>query len=96
MIMPYMLCMLPIQPAPHSHPACRLLQPLRVPAEDRFWGCFSWVPLPPPAAAAEQQGREHLLAAAVPVLTDAEFEARQQECRKQLAQVEVQELQLAF
>ncbi|GAB4817984.1 hypothetical protein N2152v2_005030 [Parachlorella kessleri] len=71
----------------------RLPQPVHVPAEERFWGCFSWVPLP---AAAAHQCREQLFAAAVPALTDAEFDARQQECRRQLAQVEAQELQLAF
>jgi hypothetical protein len=82
-------------PCRGSHPcpaSCRLQQPLRVPAEERFWGCFSWVDVPLPQQLA--QGPQQLLATATPALSDAVFTARQEECRRQLARIEVQELAL--
>lgn len=75
--------------------AYRLHSPLVLPAEDHFWGCFSWVGLgnPQPLAAAAQQGQ--LAAAGAPALQDAAFAAKQQLCRRQLAQLaDLQELSL--
>ena len=61
-------------------------------AEEGFFGCFSWVELPLPALACT--GQQQLLGAAVPALGDAEFAARQEECRRQLARIDAQPLEL--
>lgn len=69
--------------------AYRLHTPIALPAQDDYWGCFSWLDL-----GGCQQLPGQLAAAGVPALSDAAFEAKQQLCRRQLALLsDVQELE---
>lgn len=63
-----------------------------MPTEESFWGCFSWVDLP--ALGALPSDEAELRRLATPALSDEAFAERQAECRRQLSQIDVQELQL--
>jgi len=54
----------------------KLLEPVVVNPQEKFWGCFSYVDLP----LSNGSSFESLLAAAVPVLDDAAFAEKQRIC----------------
>lgn len=69
---------------------CRLSHPVVSDLQDEFWGCFSWVDVP------VRGSFEELIAAATPVLDNAAFAMKQQQCREGLQSLtDVTELQFS-
>lgn len=59
----------------------QLQQPLVIPTQDRYWGCFSWIDV--------QQGvTQEQLSTAEAVISDSDYQERRQMVRTALGQLD--------
>lgn len=59
----------------------QLQQPLVIPTQDSYWGCFSWIDV-------EQGVTKEQLSTAEAVIDDSEYQGRQQQIRRALGQLD--------
>ncbi len=59
----------------------QLQQPLVIPAQDSYWGCFSWIDV-------EQGVTQEQLSTAEAVMSDPDYQGRQQQVRRALGQLD--------
>ena len=59
----------------------QLQQPLVIPTQDSYWGCFSWIDV-------EQGVTQEQLNTAEAVMNDSDYQRRQQQVRTALGQLD--------